>query len=352
MACASCGAERISDSKFCGQCGTAVETITQVMSTSPTFIQQQPRTKAKTGERGIRLRIAFVLMWAAFHVFTRTGFNAEAVGEWVGTLIVPFLLAYLIARGWRRSNSVAFSYWFLGLGLVFTTLVQHNSLSKLSHKDLTKEFLGTKSLEQNLPKSELEMATMARDFFSDIRAWRKTHDEEAALIAPALATLYTNESFSTRAKMKNAREAVLKRQRLDDETSKMFAEWPQSIRLRLDKSELNSASKEIFFKAFMQRFATSEYLAARRDAMSVETMWTSSTLDLYGFAFQHISQVVVGKNGIAIRNDAVREQFNSKLTKARTLHEELIAASQKVDDVRSAQLKRYDLSPADLDLQK
>ncbi len=352
MACANCGAELGADSKFCRKCGAAIEVVSQVGSDQPKSIDQQHKTKIKSGEYGIYLRIAFVMAWAALLAFTHNGFSADSVGEWFGTLVIPFILAYLIARGWRSGNRVRFSYWFLGIGLLLPTLTHHNSLSNLSRRDLMKELIGTKTLEPGLPQSEIEMASVSREFFNEIKGWRKAHDEKAAVIAPKLAVLYTSESFATKAKMQACIEAVMEQQSLDADTSRMFEEWPKAMRYRLDKTDLSNSAKEKYFNGFMRSFATSEFLADRREAMAVESKWADSTIDLYGFAIKNVSQIVVSKNGIAINNDIVREQFNSKLTRSETLHDELLSASKKADDVRIAKLKQNGASPEDLGLDK
>ncbi|MCU1323990.1 MAG: hypothetical protein JWM43_3639 [Acidobacteriaceae bacterium] len=308
--------------------------------------------RSEASERGNIIRVAFVVAWVAFLTFTRAGFSAGSMGEWIGTLIIPFVLAYLISRGWHKANRVSFSYWFLGLGLLLPSLAQHNRLSNLSHKDLVQELTGTKNLDQGLSRSDLEMATASRDFFREVKDWRKTHEDAVAVLVPKLAKLYTSESFSSKTAMENARQAVEQQQALDADTSKMFEMWPHSMRARLDKTNLSTATKEKYLKGFTESFSNSEYLAARKSTIPIEDEWAALTLDLYDFSLEHASQIVVLKNAVKIGNDVVRLQFNSKLANAEKLHDDLLVASRKAEDIRAAKMKKDGVSPVDIGLEK
>lgn len=348
MTCAKCGAVARKDSKCCGKCGAPVEGAPSDVVISPSPVYQ----KSDTSERGNIIRVTFVVAWAAFLTFTHAEFSAESLGEWMGTLIIPFVLAYLISRGWHKANRVSFSYWFLGLGLLLPGLAQHNSLSNLSHKDLIQEVTGTKNLDQNLSHSDIEMATASRDFFKEVKDWRKTHEDAVAVVEPEVAKLYTSESFSSKTAMENARQAAEQQKALDADTSKMFEEWPKSIRAHLDKTNLSTAAKEKYLKGFMESFANSEYLAARKSAGPIEEEWAASTLDLYGFSLEHASQIVVVKNTVKIGSDVVREQFNSELEKAQKLHDDLLDASKKAEDIKAAKMKKEGVSLEDIGVGK
>jgi hypothetical protein len=254
----------------------------------------------------IAVPILAVLGWTALLVFHRYGLSAETTGYWIGTLLFPFLIAYAIAGAKRRRNWVTFSYWFLTLGIILPIATNQKSLISLSHSDLVKELIGAKPLEENLPASEKAMANASRSLFADITAFRKSNDEQLEALAPDLGQLYTAESFSSKAAMQRSLNAVDKELSLHRETSMMMEQMPKAVMAHLDQTDLSDSQKKDYLKGFMDKFSGSDFLSARQQSLAVEADWVDSAHDLYGFAIQHASQIVVSKDDIGIGSDTIR----------------------------------------------
>jgi hypothetical protein len=313
---------------------------------------QSPK-KFRAGSLVIPLCIATVLFWAALQTFVRVHmFDAGAVGFYLGTLLLPFLLAYAIAGAKRRRSWVKFSYWFLALGIIIPSLNPPKSLTNLSHSDMLRELVGSKPLEDNLPEDQREMASATKAFFADIATFRKSHDDQLDALKPDLGQLYTAESFSNKPAMQRSLNAVDKELSLDLQISEMLKQIPEMARTRIDQTDLPESEKEKFMAGLMKSFNGSEYIAAHQQAIAAASAWVDSADDLYGFAIQHASQIIVTKDRIGIASDTIRGKFNEKLIRSEGLLDKYLAAGKKADDIRAANLKRSGISDADLGADK
>ena len=139
---------------------------------------------------------------------------------------------------------------------------------------------------------------------------------------------------------------------LDGEKSAKIEQWPESMKTRLDQTSLSDTEKKDYLTGFMNKFSSSTFLSTRRQMMEVESNWADSVHDVYSFALLHESQIVITKNRIGITSDVIRKQFNEKLTRSAGLRDDYVTAAKKVDELRTANMKREGVTPADLGLDK
>jgi hypothetical protein len=97
----------------------------------------------------------------------------------------------------------------------------------------------------------------------------------------------------------------------------------------------------------MKGFTDSDYLSVRRQAMVAESNWADSAHDLYGFAIQHVSQIVVTKDRIGIASNTIRGKFNERFTRSKALLDTFLAAGKKADELRAANMAHQGLTDAD-----
>lgn len=267
-------------------------------------------------------------------------------------MLLSAIIAYLASKSWRAGSRVKFSYWFLICGILLPSLTIHNSLSNLSHSDMLKEFAGTKPLESDLAENESEVANVTKAILANMKATSKLHDDQVAALEHDLSLLYSGDSFSSSDAMQKTLDAVKKKVELDREKSAMIQGWPQLVKSRLDQTSLSDAQKEAYISVFTAKFSSSEFLSDRRQMMASESDWADATNELYSFANEHATEVVVTEGSIGIASDATREEFNVRLTRAKALLDNYVAPARKVDEVRSANMKSEGLTPSDLGLEK
>lgn len=313
--------------------------------------EQSPTVQNKTS-LWITEPILAVLCVTAFFVYLRYPLSAETAGYMVGSLLIPFLIAYAIAGAKRRRNWVLFWCLFIGIAIILPGARNQKSLQNLSRSDMWRELAGTKPLDENLPENEKEMATATKAIFADMRAFEKSQNEHIEALKPELEKIYTSESFSSKEAMQRAMDALSKALSLDRETESMLKRMPESVKTRLDQTKLSDTEKSSFYKSFMASFNDPESVSARNQVIITESDWADSVHDLYTFSLQHSSQIVVSKEGISIANKAIREKFNEKITRSNGLRSNFLAATKKADEIRTAGFKNQGISPADMGLDK
>lgn len=83
-----------------------------------------------------------VLFLSGLLVYRGYGFSAETVGYWIGTLIIPSLIAYAIAGAVKRRNWLAYSGWLLVLFLIFNGFNRHTTLMGMSKTQQIRQLSG------------------------------------------------------------------------------------------------------------------------------------------------------------------------------------------------------------------
>jgi hypothetical protein len=314
--------------------------------------QEQAPTITKRTSLWVTVPILAVLCWIAFLVYRRDGISAYSVGEVIGTLLVPFLIAYAVAGARRRRNWATFSIVFFAVGILLSGATNQKSLTSLSRSDMLRELSGTKPLEDNLPENEKEMASVTKAVFADLRASDKSQNEQIGALKPYLGKLYSNDSFSSVSAMQKTVDSIDKAWSLDRETNEMIDRLPDSVRTRLDKTNLSESDKSSFLKAFLSSFNSAEYVSARRQVMATESDWVGAVEDLYSFSMQHSPEIIVRDNTIGIAREATRSKFNQRLLRAEDLHKSFLAATKRAEELRAATLKAQGISESDMGLSK
>jgi hypothetical protein len=349
--CRNCGVKDERGSKFCGECGAPLidqQESTPVPPVQPIVPSVGEPNPAPKRDIWNTVRIVFVFFWTAFIVFARERFTAYGVGEWFGTLLLPFFLAYLFSRAWRTNRRKEFSFWFLGLGIFLPGLALHHSLKTIPRSDMLKELTGAKPLEEGLPQDEREIAAVTKKFFDDVKSFRASQDAEEAKIEPALATVDTAASFASPTAMQNCIDAVTQKLSLDRQTSEAIEGWQAKVSAQLDQTDLPADEKQKYLKGFSESFAGSNFLGARRKMMDSESQWADATVDLYHFSKEHAREISTEGDRIRIGIGPTRNEFNEKLDKAEQQRKGFLDQAKVVNDIRAANMKQAGVTQSDL----
>jgi len=350
MNCPNCGSESGEEIKSCSACGWANGATGAAAAPE----NSASRSEAATTERPRRelwtaIRILLVVAWSFAVTFERFSISAESFGYAVGALILPFVIAYVIARkqhGWAR-----FSYWFLGLGVLFSlgSLVPNSkSLSNLSRTDLLKELAGTKPVDAGLSPQDRETVNVSRAIFSDLQESVKTYQQNLTALRPDIKTLFTSDSFTSRAKIEKALKVLDQVMVLDRGSINTIENIPNTARLRVEQSHLSEKDQISFLQGLTSAFRASNIPALGKSAVDAEQAWVDAAADLYRFADEHAGEISTKNGRLAIGNDATRAQFNAKVRRTQELRQEFLAAKKQFDEAQNATLKIEGVSRADL----
>jgi hypothetical protein len=217
-------------------------------------------------------------------------------------------------------------------------------------QEIVREAAGTKPVDDKGTPSKREIDRLSREFISGVLEARKKHDADAALVAPALATMYTVRSFDSRQHMDAVTAAVKEILRVDNEMADKIQRWPQETKARVDASSLNQSDKEDFMRGFQEVYGNSEILTLRRDLQLTEEQWAAASIDLYTFASQHATGIKTNEKEILIADSTLLSQFNAKFKNSRDLQKKLDEGNQRLTAMQAATMKKLGISNSDLGL--
>lgn len=296
----------------------------------------------------VTLSSVVVVIWNSFLTFKTYGISSESVGFWIGSLILPFLIAYLAGgmRKWR--NPIVFSVCLLLLGVAVPAATHQKTLSSLPKKQMLREVAGTDPLDPNLTANDASAASAIRQVFAELRQFRQDYNSKFAALKPALDAVCTTRSFATLRDMQRTRDAVAARLDLDRNVSDFLQKFPALVANKFDQTNLRSTQKEQYEDGFKVGFANSEYLSARNDTMQSEESWAAATLDLYDFAMQHPQQISIGGGKVRISGHALFLAFNLKLHLSESLHRDFAAKNARLIAIQQASFKKAGVTSNDL----
>jgi hypothetical protein len=340
------------DQAFCVDCGASLS--------SPTL--QPPPNKATSPAKPLRFAVGILLNLCALasaayvtYIAYHRQWTSEASGYWLGTLILPFAVAYLIAGRRSRRNWLGFSVCFLAftiIGSLASSVSRHKGLLDLPQAEMIKTIAGTMPLPDNASEEDKQTVAATRQVFADMNQVERSYNQRQAELTPELNKLYTAGAFASRPATVHMRDIVHKKLALDQETSAKLQHFPETVRTSLQKSSLSEGERRAFLEGLESQFKDSEVMKARQQMLTAEENWAAATTDLYDFALQHTSQIVVTKDAVGITSGEVRAQFNNRFHHALEQRDTFNTSVEKVFEARNAYLKPSGLTPADLGFSK
>jgi hypothetical protein len=289
-----------------------------------------------------------VVIWNGFLTFRNYGVTSESVGFWIGSLLPPFLIAYLAGGVKKWRNPAAFCVCLLVIGVLLPAATHQKTLSSLPKKQMLREMAGTDPLDPNLTVNDASAANAIRQVFAEIRQFRQAYNTKYAALKPSLNAVCTTRSFASRQDMMRTRDAVSTRLELDRSVSDFLQKFPKFVANKFDQANLPITQRKQYEDGFNASFANSEFLSARSDMMQSEDSWASATLDLYNFALQHQQQISVGGGKVRIAGDALFLEFNRKLQASESLHRDFAAKNARVIAIQQASFKKMGVTSRDL----
>lgn len=302
-----------------------------------------------------------------------TGENAsERAGALFGSLIGWFLLPLII--GWlasrtakppRRMKRLAIVFVSIGIlesigSLGAYNLPQRTYLSPGNQQAVNQEIVGIVKQAAGTQQANpiftpvlgKDISSVTRDFFSQIMKLRRKHDQDSEQYARALSKLYSADSFSSPARMRESMQAVDGIQKIDQDFANAFGKSLGELKTRVQASSLSARDKEEFLHGVNHGLGSSEVVATWKDLQKAEDKWSKATHAFYGFALTQSSSIKVENGHVQIVGEDVRQEFNSRMHECADLSNRVMAASRTMALKQQAGMKNMGVTRADLGLQK
>ncbi len=331
----------------------------------------------------VLLIITFSLFMLIIFAFTHTadltsvrmatGEDASAragalFGSLVGWFLLPVIIGWLASRTAkppRRMKRLAIVFVSIGIlesigSLAAYKLPQRTYLFPGDQQAVNQEIVGiAKQVAGTQPANPIftpvpgkDISAVTRDFFSQVMRLRRKHDQDSEQYARALSKLYSADSFSSPARMRESMQAVDGIQKVDQDFANAFGKSLGELKTRVQASSLSARDKEEFLRGVNNGIGSSEVVATWKDLQKAEDKWSKATHEFYGFALTQSSAIKVENGHVQIVGEAARQEFNSQLHECADLSNRVIAASRTMALKQQAGMKNMGVTRSDLGLQK
>jgi hypothetical protein len=329
------------------------------------------------------LIITFSLFMLVIFAFTHTadltsvrmatGEDASAragtlVGGLIGWFLLPVLIGWLASRTakpQRRMKRLAIVFVAIGIlesigSLTADNLPQRTYRSPVDQQAVKQEIVGIiKQSAGTQPANGISTPVLGKDFstllqdaFTQLMRLRRKHDQDAEQYARTLSKLYSADSFSSPARMRESMRAVDSIQKIDQDFANAFGKFIGELKTRVQASSLSARDKEGFMHGVNEALSSSEITATWKDLQKTEDKWSRATHAFYGFALEQSSAIKIENGHVLIVGEAVRQEFNSRMHECVALRNYMVATNRTMALQQQAGLKSMGLTRADLGLQK
>jgi hypothetical protein len=271
------------------------------------------------------------------------------VGTFIGAMLFPTLIAYVVAgrrkvRNWKRFASVFSISGFVFLALSW--LGATNALSAEAPEQrigrLMREAAGTQPIRNPAVGKQREFDDALREQFRNlIQVNREYMAAAEKLNLNDTEKLNSPETFADPDSAAEALNQLHAAYDLDAQQEQKIHEIVEKLRDVMRSSASSPAAQQAMLNGFDKSVATQT--SKRQQLLSTERAWMDAEDDLYGFAGQHRSDIKLAGSQIAIVDDVVREQFNQKIRSEEALRQDFLKTKQQFSNEQARLLGSYGL---------
>jgi hypothetical protein len=369
MLCPRCGVQNPTPFGYCSGCGKALSTVDGAPGTGGPIagaapgMAPEPVVAKNMSLVAVLAIVAVTVGVVTIEFMLATGEKNPDValgfhiGRLIPTLLVPFLIAYVIAGRKRARKPNLFAGIFCGIALLFTTntAISSGGLDLGESADqrvgrLMREAAGTQPVHQSIWPARRRFDDALREQFRALVRQNKEYSETIRKMdVSQIKNLNTPESFANPEAASGALRQL--HDLCDDDAAQevKVKEIIGNLRQALEKSASSPSERETLVNGFDKGF---EPQSARRQAVvAAEKVWMDSVDDEYAYAAHNPGKLVV-VNGHLIINDAeVRETFNTKLRFQQSQRKAFLAAQKEFDAFQAQSLQKLGVSPHDVGAQ-
>ena len=283
-------------------------------------------------------------------------FTPEADGYFIGGLLTPTLIAWLIV--WittrKRIPQVPGNHKGvigISVALLVSLLSLSGELSRLrpSPDSVTKERIArlAKEATGQAPKSveQGKFDGIIRPFFADIKKFNDDYLAEVnTLDKSAITPLYGAKTFDGDSNLGKAIEQLHAMEAVEEKYASMEP-LLQKTKERLFASSLSDEEKKGFWDGFEGSFRKS--LKPRDDLNGIERLWLKDSISLYEFMQDNEHSFHVKDNKVVFASADLLNEYNEKFHKADGERKEFLAANAKFKKLQEEGLGKIGLKPSD-----
>jgi hypothetical protein len=185
-----------------------------------------------------------------------------------------------------------------------------------------------------------------RDFFHELIDRNQQYIAEVrALDHSAIQNLYSADSYAGKVHMEKVVEQLRAALEVDEKYTPIDP-LLNSMEVRVAAANAPESEKADFLKGF--KSSIDGRLAPRSRMLQTEENWTDTTIDLFRFMIANSSGYSIRGGKLYFKDNAVKDEFRSRQSKAIALHQDFLKAKAAFDENRTSNLNQVGISPTDL----
>jgi hypothetical protein len=274
--------------------------------------------------------------------------ESQAIGYRFGRLIaifiLPLLIAYPVAGRRKARNPNLFAGLFCGLALFFLLGSAAGSI-KVETTDqmlgrLMREASGLQPVRKSFFKED-KTETQMRNFFKGVIDINKEYQRSLdALDTSQTKKLNTPESYADPDSVTEALRQLHAAYNLDALQEQRLTELLEKFKQGVD--QLPASEREQMLQGFDQGLA--QALPPRQRAVAAEKAWIDALDHVYAYAQSYHSAFVVANGHVGVRDDGIREEFNSRIHAMNARRADFLQARAALEQMQRQTLERIGLT--------
>ncbi len=309
------------------------------------------------GMVGIGAVLLIAILYAAATPIPPQPNQTQAAGYRFGTFfasfLIPVLVAYVVAgrKKARNPNLFAILFCSICLGLIFFNAAGRASSGVLHGPEssdqkinrLMREAAGLQPVYKPLFGEDPVDATL-RDMFSELIALNKQYQAAAdKLDISQVSTLNTAEAFADPDSVTRGLAQLHASYDLDATQEQRMQQMIDKFRRKFGDLSSSSADRQTLIKSFNEGLAKSS--PARQRAVSAEKDWIEAVDNVYAYARLQHAHFKLSNGRLVISNDAVLQEFNSRVDAMNHNRDAFLQAKHQLDDFQRKILQKVGVTP-------
>jgi hypothetical protein len=360
--CPHCATENTAPSNSCISCGKSLTAWTgfvvpqaaPVQGTGPGLAlpPAEPPKMSILAALGMMAIILFAMI-AAFTGLAE-GDSAEKVGYRIGTLIgllaLPGAIAYAIAGRKAVRNLNQFALWFCVVGVF--AIGGHFTSSRYLQTEtpdqrvgrLMREAAGAQPVRQIGSSRDRQLDTLLRGHFQKLLQLNKDYTEvfDKLDIRDGLK-LNSPESFMSPTLAARGLGQFHAAYDLDLQQEDKVKNLLDNMRQTIAGIDISASERRELFQGFDK--GLSQQMEKRQRVIAAEKAWIQALDYEYAYVGAHRRDFVIQMGHLAIRNEAVRQEFNARVHAQNADRKEFLRIQQDFSQSQAGTMRGFGLTP-------
>ncbi len=279
------------------------------------------------------------------------------VGTFIGALLLPTLIAYVVAGRRKARNPNRFAFLFLLVGIPILALNWLGTLTA-SARETPEQHVGRLMREAaELQPIGNEGSSSEGDFDDAMRKqFRRLIDRNREYAAAVerldlseVNKINSPESFADPGLASTSLKQLRASYDLDAEQEEKVKEILEDLRRAVASSTSSAWVRERMLKGFDQNVASK--MPQRRQLIAAEKAWVDAVDDEYDYANQHRKEIRLVNDHLVIQDATLRDEFNAKVQDQEARRKEFLQAKEEFTQGQARDLQKFGLDPKKLGTQ-